>query len=50
MFLISFAWYGSVALLATSSRLQPVIERGLPIIQGVLGCLLIWLGGRLIFS
>jgi len=50
MFLISFAWYGCIALLATSNRLQPTFERGLPAIQGFLGCLLIWLGGRLIFS
>jgi threonine/homoserine/homoserine lactone efflux protein len=49
MFLISFGWYTSVALLSTNRRFQPLLARIFPVIQGILGLLLIWLGGRLIF-
>lgn len=49
MFLISFGWYASVALLFTNQRFQPLLAHAFPVIQGVLGLLLIWLGGRLLF-
>lgn len=47
MFLISFTWYACVALLISDRRLQPVFLRVQPVVQGVLGTLLIVLGGRL---
>jgi threonine/homoserine/homoserine lactone efflux protein len=50
MFLISLLWYATVALLATNHRIQPIMERILPVFQGGLGLLLIWLGGRLVWS
>lgn len=50
MFSISLGWYGLVALLISDRRLQPAFFRYQPIIQVLLGGLLIALGGRLIFS
>lgn len=49
MFLISFAWYATVAFLASDQRLRPGLERMRPVVQGILGLLLIWLGGRLLW-
>jgi len=50
MFLISFSWYASVVLLISDRRVQPHFLRLQPLIQGVLGGLLVWLGGRLVLS
>jgi threonine efflux protein len=50
MFLISFGWYSSVALLISDRRAQPHFLRLQPIIQGLLGVLLLGLGGRLLLS
>ena len=47
MFLISFSWYALVALLLSSSRFRPTFQRVQPVIQLVLGILLIGLGGRI---
>ena len=48
MFVISFAWYASVAVLITDSRIRPMFLRVQPVVQSVLGIVLIWLGGRLL--
>jgi threonine efflux protein len=50
MFLISFGWYSVVAFLISDRRAQPHFLRLQPIVQGVLGVLLLGLGGRLLFS
>jgi threonine efflux protein len=50
MFLISFTWYSSVALLLSDRRAQPHFLRLQPLIQGVLGILLVLLGGRLLLT
>jgi len=50
MFLISFGWYAGVALLLSDRRVQPHFLRLQPLIQGVLGALLLWLGGRLLLA
>ena len=50
MFLISFAWYGCVALFITDRRIQPLFLRAQPLFQGLLGGLLTLLGGRLALS
>ena len=48
MFVISFAWYASVAVLITDSRIRPMFLRIQPVVQSLLGIVLIWLGGRLL--
>lgn len=48
MFLISFAWYATVALLISHRRVQPLFNRVQPLVQGILGTLLIGLGGKLL--
>ncbi len=50
MFLISFGWYSSVVLLLSDRRTQPHFLRLQPLIQGVLGVLLLGLGGRILLS
>jgi len=50
MFLISYSWYASVALLISDRRVQPHFLRLQPLIQGVLGGLLVLLGGKLVLS
>ncbi len=47
MFLISYAWYATIAVLASNQRLRPRLERLRPVVQGILGLLLIWLGCKL---
>ena len=49
MFVISFVWYATVAVLITDSRVQPLFVRVQPLVKSVLGVILIWLGGRLLF-
>lgn len=48
MFVISFAWYASVAVLITDNRIRPIFLRVQPAVQSILGVVLIWLGGRLL--
>lgn len=50
MFLISFLWYATVAVLISSRTFQPVFLNWQPFIQGILGLLLILLGGKIIFT
>ena len=50
MFLISFGWYALVALLISERRVQPYFLRTQPLIQALLGLLLVALGGRLVLS
>ncbi|AMV71619.1 LysE family transporter [Desulfuromonas carbonis] len=50
MFLISFGWYALVALLISERRVQPLFLRAQPLIQALLGLMLIFLGGRLALS
>jgi len=50
MFLISFSWYASVVLLISDRRVQPHFLRLQPLIQGVLGGLLVLLGGKLVLA
>ena len=50
MFSISLSWYGLVALAISDRRLQPAFLRIQPVLQAILGCLLIGLGGRLALS
>lgn len=50
MFLISLVWYTSVVLLISDRRAQPHLLRLQPLIQGVLGILLLGLSGRFLLS
>jgi threonine/homoserine/homoserine lactone efflux protein len=50
MFIISFAWYATVAILITNNRVQPFFIRVQPLFQSILGVLLLWLGGRLLLT
>jgi threonine/homoserine/homoserine lactone efflux protein len=50
MFMISFIWYATIALLATNTSIQPKLERFMPALQGTLGILLVWLGWKLAWS
>ncbi len=50
MFILSFAWYATVAILITNDRVQPFFLRVQPKVQLILGVLLFWLGGRLLIS
>jgi len=50
MFAISFAWYGSIALLIAHPRLRPRLVKLQPLVQGVCGVLLVLFGGRLLLQ
>jgi len=50
MFIISFAWYATVALLITDIRIRPLFLRVQHLVQALLGILLIGLGGRLFLT
>ena len=50
MFLISLVWYVAVAFLVSSRTFQPLFLSYRPVIQGVLGCLLIIVGGRILWA
>lgn len=50
MFGLSFVWYALVAVLITDNRIRPMFLRVQPVVQSVLGVVLIWLGGRLLMS
>ena len=50
MFLISLVWYVTVAYLVSSRTFQPLFLSYRPVIQGVLGCLLIIVGGRILWG
>jgi len=45
MFLISFFWYATIAILLSHNRIRPFFLRWQFLIQGGIGLLLIWLGG-----
>lgn len=49
MFLISFFWYATVAIMISNNLVRPLFLRGQVLIQGVTGLLLVWLGGSLFF-
>jgi len=48
MFLISLAWYATVVVLISSRTIQPAFLGWRPVIQGVLGVLLMLLGGKIL--
>lgn len=50
MFLISLVWYVAVAYLVSSRTFQPLFLSWRPVIQGVLGGLLIAVGGRILWG
>jgi threonine/homoserine/homoserine lactone efflux protein len=50
MFLISLAWYATVAILISSRTFQPIFLNWRPLIQGVLGLLLMLLGGKVLLT
>jgi len=50
MFLISLVWYATVAYLVSSRTFQPLFLSYRPVIQGFLGCLLIIVGGRILWG
>ena len=50
MFLISLVWYVAVAYLVSSRTFQPLFLSWRPVIQGVLGGLLIVVGGKIIWG
>ena len=50
MFLISLVWYATVAYLVSSRTFQPLFLSYRPVIQGVLGGLLIIVGGRILWG
>ena len=50
MFLISLVWYATVAYLVSSRTFQPLFLSYRPVIQGVLGFLLIIVGGRILWG
>ena len=50
MFLISLVWYVAIAFLVSSRTFQPLFLSYRPAIQGVLGCLLIIVGGRILWG
>ncbi len=49
MFFISFGWYAFVALAISSQRFRPLFLRAQPLIEFLLGLLLVVLGGRMFF-
>ena len=50
MFLISLVWYVAVAYLVSSRTFQPLFLSWRPVIQGVLGGLLIVVGGKILWG
>ena len=50
MFLISLAWYVAMACLVSSRALQPLFLSWRPVIQGVLGGVLIVVGGKILWG
>ena len=50
MFLISLAWYVAVAYLVSSRTFQPLFLSWRPVIQGVLGGLLMIVGGKILWG
>lgn len=50
MFLISLFWYAFVAVLISSRTFQPLFLNFRPLIQGILGGLLMLVGGKLLLS
>ena len=50
MFLISLAWYVAVAYLVSSRTFQPLFLSWRPVIQGVLGGLLLIVGGKILWG
>ena len=50
MFLISLVWYIAVAFMVSSRTFQPLFLSYRPVIQGVLGCLLIIVGGKILWG
>jgi threonine/homoserine/homoserine lactone efflux protein len=50
MFLISLIWYVAVAYLVSSRTFQPLFLSWRPVIQGVLGGLLIAVGGKILLG
>ena len=50
MFLISWIWYATVAVLISSRTFQPIFLSWKPMIQGVLGVLLMALGGKILLT
>ena len=50
MFLISCFWYATVAVLISSRTFQPIFLSWKPLIQGVLGMLLMALGGKILLN
>lgn len=49
MFLISLGWYATVAMMISNQLIQPLFLRVQRLTQAVVGILLIWLGGRILF-
>jgi len=49
MFLISFGWYATVALLISNQLVQPLFLRFQKVFLGCVALMLIWLGGSLLF-
>ena len=47
MFLISFGWYAFVALMISSPRFRPLFQSAQPLVEFLLGLLLLVLGGRM---
>lgn len=50
MFMISFGWYSAVVLIMTQNHFRDLFDKFQPVIQGVLGLLLIGFGLRLLVS
>ena len=50
MFLISLVWYATVVVLISSRTFQPLFLSWRPLIQGVLGVLLMLLGGKILLA
>lgn len=50
MFLISFGWYALVVVLISDRRVQPRFLKAQPLIQALLGLMLILLAGRILLS
>lgn len=50
MFLVSLAWYVSVVCLVSSRTFQPVFLGMKPVIQGVLGLLLLFAGAKILLG
>lgn len=50
MFLISFGWYALVVLLISDRRVQPRFLKAQPLIQALLGMMLVLLAGRILIG